>query len=189
MEKLGKLMGSTARLKVLRLFLFNQQLSYTLEEASTHAKLAKAVAQKEVTLLVSVGLLRRSGKGSNAHYAVNKKFPYLSALDGFIRATTSVSPERMLAGLKKTGALRLVVLSGFFNSVAESQVDLLVVGDRLDERSLAAVIRSLEAELGREISYASFLTEDFRYRLGVYDRLVRDVFDYPHRILLDKIGL
>ena len=48
---------------------------------------------------------------------------------------------------------------------------------------------SLEAELGREIRYASFATEDFRYRTGVYDRLLRDVFDYPHRLLIDKIGL
>ena len=50
-------------------------------------------------------------------------------------------------------------------------------------------MHALEAELGREIRYAFFTTPDFRYRLGVYDRLLRDVFDYPHRVLLDKIGL
>jgi hypothetical protein len=51
------------------------------------------------------------------------------------------------------------------------------------------VIKRLEGEFGREIRYALFSTSDFRYRLGVYDRLIRDVFDYPHRLLLDKIGL
>ena len=77
---------------------------------------------------------------------------------------------------------------GTFHSL-ETQIDLLIVGDHLEERVLARIVHSLEAELGREIRYASFATEDFRYRLGVYDRLLRDVFDYPHRLLIDKIGL
>jgi hypothetical protein len=91
--------------------------------------------------------------------------------------------------LKRAGALRLVVLSGLFTGMAESQVDLVVVGDTIDERALSRTIQGLEAELGREIRYASFPTKDFRYRMGVYDRLLRDVFDYPHRLLVDKIGL
>ena len=37
---------------------------------------------------------------------------------------------------------------------------------------------ALLAELGRELRYASFTTEDFKYRVGVYDRLIRDVFDF-----------
>ena len=56
---------------------------------------------------------------------------------------------------------------------------------RIDEAS----VRKLEAELGRELRFAAFTTEDFKYRVGVYDRLVRDVLDFPNRILLDKIGL
>jgi predicted nucleotidyltransferase len=91
--------------------------------------------------------------------------------------------------LKKAGNLRLVVLSGVFTDAAESNVDLLVVGDRLDERSLARAVHTIEAELGREIRYASFSTDDFNYRRGIYDRLIRDLFDYPHQALLDRIGL
>jgi hypothetical protein len=94
----------------------------------------------------------------------------------------------MVELLKRSGTLRLVALSGFFTGSHEAQVDLLVVGDNLEERSLATAVRALEAELGREIRYASFSTPDFRYRLGIYDRLLRDIFDYPHRLLVDKIG-
>jgi hypothetical protein len=95
----------------------------------------------------------------------------------------------MIATLRRAGTLRLVALSGLFTGILEPKIDLLVVGDNLDERVLTQAIRSLEAELGREIRYAFFTTVDFRYRLGVYDRLLRDVFDYPHRLLIDKIGL
>jgi hypothetical protein len=68
-------------------------------------------------------------------------------------------------------------------------VDLLIAGDNLDERALARAVHVIEAELGREVRYASFSTEDFRYRRGVYDRLIRDVLDYPHRVAFDRIGL
>jgi hypothetical protein len=76
-----------------------------------------------------------------------------------------------------------------FTGSLESKVDILVVGDRIEERTLKAAIHTIEAELGRELRYASFLTPDFRYRAGVYDRLIRDVMDYSHRNILDKIGL
>ena len=118
-----------------------------------------------------------------------KRFEHLAALDAFVRATTSVPPKNIVAMLRRAGTLRLVALSGLFTGILEPQVDMLIVGDNLDERLLALAVRSLEAELGREIRYASFATADFRYRFGVYDRLLRDVFDYPHRLLIDKIGL
>ena len=37
--------------------------------------------------------------------------------------------------------------------------------------------------------FATFDTDEFTYRINVYDRLVRDVLDYPHKKVLDKIGV
>jgi hypothetical protein len=95
----------------------------------------------------------------------------------------------MLSTLKRAGSLRVVVLSGLFTGALETKVDMLIVGDKLEDKHLESAVRTLEAELGRELRYAAFSTEDFRYRVGVYDRLIRDVFDYPQRTILDKIGL
>ena len=189
MEPLAKLFGSPARLKTLRLFMFNRESAFTIAEVADRTKLSKDSARSEVMELLSAGLVRKKGTGAPINYQTNPRFENLDALDAFIRDTTSVRPQSMIASLRRAGTLRLVALSGFFTGVLESQIDLLVVGDRLDEHILAKAMRSLEAELGREIRYASFATEDFRYRYGVYDRLLRDVFDYPHRLLIDKIGL
>ncbi len=189
MEPLAKIFGSPARLKVLRLFLFNQNASLTLAEIAKRTKLTPAAVRRELLELVAATLLRKKGARAAARYQVNPRFEHLAALDVFIRETTTVRPQDILATLRRAGTVRLVALSGFFTGMIEPQVDLLVVGDTLEERVLANAVHSLEAELGREIRYASFATSDFRYRRGVYDRLLRDVFDYPHRILLDKIGL
>lgn len=160
-----------------------------LADIVKRTKLSKEITRSELTELLSSGLVRKKRTEVSVNYQTNPDFEHLDAFDTFVRDTTSVRPQAMIAALKRAGTLKLVALSGFFMGVLESQVDLLVVGDRLEERVLAAAVHSLEAELGREIRYASFTTEDFRYRFGVYDRLLRDVFDYPHRLLVDKIGL
>ncbi len=189
MERLSKLFGSPARLKMLRLFVFNRETPLTLQEVAKRTKLSNVIARREVEELLDAGLLRKKGVRAAARYQVDSRFEHLAALTSFIRETTSVRPQKIITALKRAGTLRLVALSGHFTGILETQIDLLVVGDHIDERALAHVVHALEAELGREIRYASFATADFRYRLGVYDRLLRDVFDYPHRLLIDKIGV
>lgn len=189
MEPLAKILGSNARLKTLRLFVFNQHAVFTLADVAQRTKLSKDVVRQELSELLAAGLLRKKGTQHHVRYQTNPRFEQLDALNTFIRDTTNVRPRSITAALKRAGTLRLVALSGFFTGILESQIDLLVVGDLLEERVLASAVHSLEAELGREIRYATFATADFRYRLGVYDRLLRDVFDYPHRLLIDKIGL
>ena len=189
MEPLAKIFGSPARLKTVRLFVFNQGSAFTLAEIRERTKLSSGAARREVAELLSAGLVRKKGMRAAARYQANPRFEHLGALDAFIRETTGIRPQNIIRALKGAGTLRLVALSGLFTGILESQIDLLIVGDHLEERALARAVHSLEAELGREIRYAFFATADFRYRLGVYDRLLRDVFDYPHRLLIDKIGL
>lgn len=189
MELLGRLFGSPARLKTIRLFMFNQDSAFTVSEVALRTRLSKAVARKEVAELVTAGLIRKKGGQTPARYQTNPAFEHLAPLETFVRETTSVRPQDIIATLRRAGTLRLVALSGLFTGILEPKIDLLVVGDTLDERVLTKAVHTLEAELGRELRYAFFTTADFRYRLGVYDRLLRDVFDYPHRLLIDKIGL
>jgi len=189
MDPLGKLFGSSARVKLLRLFLFNEEEAFTTEEVSFRAKVSKPVARKELAQLVGAGILRRRSAKTPIAYTVDPRFTHYEPLKTFLRTSTSVSDVRIGNLLKKSGSVRLIALSGLFTGVMESKIDILVVGDRLDDRTISTVVRALEADLGRELRYAAFATPDFRYRVGVYDRLVRDVFDYPHRLILDKIGM
>lgn len=189
MDPLARLFGSFPRLKLLRLFLFNDDVSFTAADASFRTKVTKDQARKEIAVLVAAGVVKKQVKAGKGSFALNKKFPHYESLQTFLRTSTNLSDTDVVSSLKRAGSLRLVVLTGMFTGSIESKIDLLVVGDRLEERPLENAVHALEAELGRELRFTSFSTEDFRYRLGVYDRLLRDVFDYPNRILLDKIGL
>jgi hypothetical protein len=189
MDPLAKIFGSQARLKLLRFFSFNQTANPTIAALEKSTKNYPAVFIKELSIFLEAWYIQKKGSRATTRYQVNPRFEHAAALDHFIRETTSVRPKDILIALKRAGTAQLVVLSGFFVGSVQPQVDLLVVGDRLDERTLASAVHALEADLGREIRYAAFATPDFRYRRGVYDRLLRDIFDYPHRVLIDKLGL
>ena len=189
MDPLSRLLGSFVRLKLLRLFLFNDEVSFTVTDITLRTKALKDAVRKELNVLVASGVVRKRARKGGMTYAASRRFPYYDALQTFIRSTTNLSETDMVNVIKKSGNVRLFVLSGLFTGALETKVDVLVVGDKLDERVLEASVRTLEAELGRELRFACFTTEDFRYRRGVYDRLLRDIFDFPHRILLDRIGI
>jgi hypothetical protein len=188
MDPLSRLFGTPARLKLLRLFLFNDDAVITTADAAFRTKTPKDAARKELNLLASAGVVKKRTGKQGTGFAMSKKFTHYDALQTFLRDTTDVSDSKILTTLRKAGTLRVVALSGLFTGALEPKIDLIVVGDRLEERVLASAVHTLEAELGRELRYASFTTEEFKYRVGVYDRLVRDVFDYPHRTILDRIS-
>ncbi|MBU2104070.1 hypothetical protein KKD81_02675 [Patescibacteria group bacterium] len=189
MDPLARLFGNPTRLKLLRLFLFNDDMAFSVAEAVFRAKAPKDLGKKEISLLLACGILRKKLGKQGTAYAADKRFAHYDELKTFLRTTTDVSDAYLLTALKKAGSLKLITLTGLFTGVLESKIDLLVVGDKLEEKPLANAVHALEAELGRELRYASFSTEEFRYRLGVYDRLLRDVFDYPNRTVIDKLGI
>ena len=188
MEPLAKLFQNPVRLKLLRLFLFNDDMAFSTAEAAFRTKSAKDATKREINVLLAADVVRKK-TGRTSGCAANKKFLHYDALKTFLRETTEVREADMIDRLKKGGSLKLVTLSGLFSGAIESKVDLLIVADRLDDKKLASAVHSLEAELGRELRYASFSTEEFKYRRGVYDRLLRDTFDYPNRTILDRLGV
>ena len=60
---------------------------------------------------------------------------------------------------------------------------------KLTPSKIETAIRALESEIGLEIRFAMMTNTDLLYRVGMNDKLTRDLFDYKHQILVDKIGI
>jgi hypothetical protein len=186
-DPLIKLFGSHARLKLLRLFLFNPSMSFTAAEAAARSRVSSPETRRELLNLVAAGLLRRA-RTKLTRYELNEKFPYLQALKHLLLNTArrgETVPER----LRSAGGIKLIILTGVFVGDVEGSFDMLIAGDRIRENALREKMKGLEAELGRELRYALLSTADFLYRLNMNDKLVRDVMDYPHRIVYDRLDI
>lgn len=200
-EVLDKIFGSPARLRVMKLFLFNEGEIFDKGDISKKTKVSSKVLTKELKLLSDAGFLKqksffkevklKSGpkKKRVNGYELDKSFIYLNNFKNLLLNTEPLSPNQITRRLSKGGKVKLIVLSGIFIQADDSRVDLLVVGDSIKEPTLRSAIGQMEAEIGKELRYSILSTNDFKYRQSVCDRLVRDVFDYSHRVIVDKIGL
>ena len=187
-DELTKLFGSAARVKLLRLFLFNPRQSFTMTDVATRARITDDEARSELGLFERIGLLSRSTRAKGVSFAIHKKFPYVAALQNLLLNAPARGAD--IAGrLRGVGVLKLVVLSGIFVGEWDLQLDLFIVGDRMQERKLRDRIKQLEAEIGKELRFALLSSEDFYYRHNMNDKLVRDVLDYPHKIVVDKLNI
>jgi hypothetical protein len=189
-DPLQKLFGSDARVKLLRLFLFNPKQSFTVPDAASRARVPERTARKELALFAAIKLIYRSPtrRGSGLRYGLNGDFGYLGVLQNLLLN----APERakdIFERVRPSGVIKLIIVSGVFVGDWDGRLDVLVVGDRINDKRLRARMRTLEAELGRELRYAMLPSDDFLYRLNMNDKLVRDILDYPHKIVLDRLNV
>jgi len=187
-DPLPKLFGTPARVKLLRLFLFNPKQSFTTADAAARTRVQSRDAAREVKLFYSIGLIEKASRTKITRYTLDSDFKYTEVLQGLLLNPTTKG-EEVVQHVRKVGAVKLIILSGIFMGEWEGRLDMLVVGERINEKKLQDRVRTFEAELGRELRYASVTTDNFYYRLNMSDKLVRDILDYPHRIALDKLNM
>jgi len=193
METLGKLFGSEAKVKIMKLFLFNSGQVFTPKEIAERVKEKTSKVRREMTQLEKMHFVRRrsvSRRGKSTHgYIMDPKFTYLSSLQSFLVNVEPLNSKEIIKKVSRLGNIKLIITAGVFIQEAESRADILIVGDNVKRASLEKTIQNLESEIGKELRYAYFTTEDFKYRLNMYDKLARDILDYPHRKVLNKLGI
>ena len=187
-DGLEKLFGTPARVKLLRLFLFNPRQSFTTEDIRTRARVTELEVRRELNLLTAARLIARSTRGKGIRYGLNTKFEYTLALQNLLLNAPKRADD-IVKRVRGVGTIRIIMLSGIFMGEWEDRLDIFIVGDKVKERMLRERIRGLESEIGKEIRYALLTTEDFYYRLNMNDKLVRDVLDYPHAVVLDRLNI
>ncbi len=187
-DGLEKLFETPARVKLLRLFLFNPKQSFALKDIALRTRVLDRDARREVNLLSGAKMIDRSTRGKGVRYGLNAKFEYTAALQ-YLLLNAPKRADDIVKRVRGVGTIRMIMLSGIFMGEWDDRLDILIVGDKVKERMLRERIRGLESEIGKEIRYAHFTTEDFYYRLNMNDKLVRDVLDYPHTIVLDKLNI
>ena len=197
METLTALFGSEAKVRALRLFLFNPDTPFFLEEIAARTRCTPAAVKRELSFLLKSDLLKKrlitkeidGAKERGMAYQLNAKFIYLEHLKNLLTVSSVSADETLMRRFSGVGRLKLFVASGIFIQDWEARIDLLIVGDELDLHKIEAAMKALEAEIGKELAYSAFETPDFEYLLGIHDRLIRDILDYPHVTLLDRLGV
>lgn len=184
-QSVANIFGGEAKVKIMRLFIFNPSLVVTSAEVATRAKERPNIVRKELLNLTKAGLIKKRAKG----YTLNSGYIYLPAIGNFLIDAAPLSEKEIIKKLSGVGTLKLILIAGVFLHDPDSRVDMLVVGDNLKHAKLTTAISSIESQLGKELRYTAFETVDFNYRMGIYDKLIRDILEARHKKIFNKLNI
>lgn len=189
MEILSRIFGNETKVKMMKLFLFNQEQVFTVKDIALRVKSDLSKVRREVNVLEKMGLVKKRNIKNRHGFVVDQQFSYLKQLHNFLINVEPLQPKEIIKKFTNVGTVKLIIIAGVFIQDPESRADLLIVGDSFKKSKLENTIKNIESEIGKEIRYAYFSTEEFRYRLSMYDKLTRDILDYPHMKVLNKLGV
>lgn len=203
---LEKLFESVPKVRVLRLFMQNPELFFMFPEIAKRTNINSRTVKKELQKLLKIGLIKtkitnikpeqpakakkkRIRSKKTKVYYVNIRFELLSELHDLITRSSITSRSKLTQKIKKLGRIKLAIIAGVFLNKDDTRADLLLVGENLRKRGLENFLHQTESELGKHLQYTVMDTKEFKYRLDMYDRFLRDVLEYPHEKLINKLNI
>lgn len=207
MDTLAALFGSEQKVKILRLFLFNPDEAFDNNEVKEKTRVSIATVRKMTKKFEKIGLLKNKkirkkvkksrGRGRQPiwskewiqGYTLDRSFAFLPMLHKMLVNNSPFTSKEIIEKFSNAGKIKLLLVSGVFIQEWDSRVDLMIVGNNLKTKKIDKTVATMESEIGKELTYAVFEETEFFYRLNVYDKLVRDVLDYPHELIIDKLNL
>jgi hypothetical protein len=198
LKDIEKLFGSAARVRLMRYFLAHKDATVAVEDLPGITKVPRAAITKELALLKKLKFLEEmvieefyEGKKKpkvKSAVKLNRSFNYNDSLETVMLDFRFVDQKEIVESIKNHGKIKLLVLGGIFTKDEKSKLDMLVVGDSIDKNGTERVIKNIEAEMGTELVYSVFDTDEFRYRIEMFDRFLKDFLKGDVITLVEKIS-
>jgi len=196
-----QLFGSKTRVKLLQLFMSNPNRSFYVREITRKVEEQINSVRRELSNLLSIGVITSETSNNRLYYEVNQKFTYyepLAQMFGGVAVSKKISkkvtgasedPEASLESrVRALGNVQLALLAGQFTRDESSGVDLLIVGD-INKTKLENFIAELEASEKKEIRYVVLTEMDFKYRKQINDRFTITILESKIQVLIDRDSL
>lgn len=173
---LKRIFTSNTRIKLLTLFVLNEDEEFYIRELTRKLDEQINSIRRELDNLKKAGLLKSKVKNRKKYYLVNKSFFIFPELKGIIKKTMSEESD-ISKEIEKYGEIQLLVLSGVFIDKETNPVDMLIVG-KIDRTRLTHYLNH-ELSTSRPVKFAIISEEDFRYRVNLNDKFIKELTQNP----------
>lgn len=177
MASLTDIITSKVRVKILDLFYSNLTEMYHVRGIVREVGEEINAVRRELERFEKVGILKKEPRGNRIYYFVNKDYSGYGDLIQIVSKSTGLG-KALIEAKNKLGKVAIVMFSGKFARMKprkDDSVDVLVVGE-IVLPELAAIIRTFESKLGREINYTVMTREELDYRKKRRDPFLQGIF-------------
>ena len=179
--------NSDIKARLVKFFIYNSTATFETKEIADRLNIKTVHIKKYLQELVDAGFLKSRKIKTIKTFTQDLRCPYRKEIRSLVLQFSAASHDKLLKEVKKIGSIKLVVLGGVFLNTDKFRVDIFIVADKLKGAQFKKFLKNLEAEVGKEISFATMNTKEFQYRTDMFDRFVRDVLEFPHEKLINKL--
>ncbi|OGJ50139.1 hypothetical protein A2335_04540 [Candidatus Peregrinibacteria bacterium RIFOXYB2_FULL_32_7] len=168
MNILKRLFTSSARVKLMQLFLMNPDNEYFVRELTRVLNEQINSIRREVDNLKKIGLLTSRAKNRKKYFKLNASCLIYEELKNLFLKTMDAK-DALIRKLSKLGEIEFILMSGVFLK-KESPVDLLIVGTV--DHSVIESFLDKEVDSRNPIRFSVMSKQDFLYRVDCNDMFV-----------------
>lgn len=176
---LASALFSDSQSKVHRWIFGQPDRQYHLSELRRLTGLGSASLQRELNRLVGAGLVRSEHRGNMRYFQAHAQSPVYAELVALTRKTLGVVPvlqEALAPLLPKLQAAWVYGSVARETDTAQSDVDVLLVGNDLLLGEVLGLLLPAETQLGRKINPNCYTIEAFEQRRLEPDSFINRVF-------------
>lgn len=189
----GDALFTKTQQRVLGLLYGKTEQSYYLNEVVRLAGIGKGTVKRELGRLVDAGLLTVTKQGNQNHYQADPDNPVFDELKSIVKKTLGVVDVLVLA---LEPFLTKIELAFVYGSVAkgsehaESDIDLMLVGEDLDFSDILGALIPVAEQLQREINPTILTLDELNQRIAAKQSFITRVLEQDKLWLVgeDRLG-
>ncbi len=170
------------RQRVLGLLFGHPDQSFYANEIIGWVDAGSGAVQRELARLEAAGLVTVSRIGRQKHYQANEAAPIFSELRGIVLKTSGLRDVLRAALSPLEGEIQAAFVFGSIAKgvdAAGSDVDLMVISDRLTYAELFGALEAASSQLRRPVSPTIYTSAEFARRIGERNPFLTRVLEQP----------
>ncbi len=165
--------------KVMGLLFRKPDTSFYLNEIVRLADMGKGTIKRELEKMTQAGLLTVKRIGNQTHYQANPASPIYDELISISRKTFGIA-DIIRQALLVNGSIQYAFIYGSIakgEDTAQSDIDLMIIGDDLAYTDMMNLLISIEKELQRPINPSIYTLENFKNKLNEKNSFITRVLE------------
>jgi len=183
---IGDALFTKTQQRVLGLLYGTPDKSFYTNEIMRWADMGRGTIRRELDRLVSAGILSVTPEGNQNHYQAKQDNPVYTELLGIVRKTFGVADVIRQAMKPLSGQIKLAFIYGSIakgTDTRTSDIDLMLIGERLNYGDVIDVLMPLEESLQRSINPTVFTSAEFASRLDQNSSFLVRVMEQPKVVI------
>src|SRR4051794_35326002 len=178
---------SRVQQRVLALIFGQPERSFYTSEIIRNVRSGTGAVERELLRLQRSGLVSVERIGNQKHYRANPRSPIFAELQSLVVKTVAVTEPLRRSLAPWTNNIKAAFVYGSVakgTDTAESDIDLMVIGDGLNYSELYSALQDAESTLGRKVSPMFLSVKEWRRKTSGKGSFVSKVKASPKRFMI-----